>query len=57
MGQANMVLSFLAKQPFEQVADLIVELRNQAQTQIQAFQAQHGGNPMMRSAANGEASA
>jgi hypothetical protein len=41
MDQANLMLSIAAKQPFEQVADLIVELRNQAQAQIQLFQQQH----------------
>ena len=44
MTQANVVLSIIGKQPFEQIADLIIELRNQAQQQLQAFQQQ---NPMM----------
>jgi hypothetical protein len=36
--QANVVLSILGKQPFETVADLIMELRNQAGRQLQALQ-------------------
>ena len=44
MAQANMVLSIIAKQPFEQVADLIMELRQQAQQQLQQFQQQAEGS-------------
>ena len=56
MEQANVVLSVLAQQPFERVADLIVELRNQAQAQIQLYQQQQQppGMPMRQ---NGEATA
>ena len=34
----NKTLMFLGKQPFEQVADLIIELRNTAGPQIEEFQ-------------------
>lgn len=40
MTQANMVLGILGDQKFNQVADLIIDLRNQAQAQIQLFQQQ-----------------
>jgi hypothetical protein len=40
MAQANMVLAIIGKQPFETVADLIMELRNQATAQIQLYQQQ-----------------
>lgn len=36
MAAVNKVLSILGKQPFEEVADLIVDIRNQAQQQLQA---------------------
>lgn len=42
LPKANLMLAIMAKQPFEQVADLIIELRNQAQAQIQLFQQQAG---------------
>jgi hypothetical protein len=52
MDQANTILSVLAQQPFERVADLIVELRNQAQAQIQLYQQQQQppGMPMRNEA-------
>jgi hypothetical protein len=40
MTQANIILNVLGKQPFESVADLIMDLRNQAQAQIQLYQQQ-----------------
>jgi hypothetical protein len=40
LPQANMLLAIVGKQPFEQVADLIIELRNQATAQIQLYQQQ-----------------
>jgi hypothetical protein len=42
LESANVVLAILGKQPFEQVADLIMELRNQAGRQLQALQQQPG---------------
>jgi len=48
MDKANMILSIIAKQPFEVVADLIVELRNQAQSQLQMQQATQSGNGALR---------
>jgi hypothetical protein len=48
MDQANTILSVLAQQPFERVAELIVELRNQAQAQIQLYQQQHQPPGMTR---------
>ena len=47
MTQANVVLSIIGKQPFEQIADLIIELRNQAQQQLQAYQQQNPQMPQM----------
>jgi hypothetical protein len=40
LAQANMVLGYLGEQKFRDVADIIIELRNQAQAQIQLFQQQ-----------------
>lgn len=51
MDQANTILSVLAQQPFERVAELIVDLRNQAQAQLQSFQQQNntaGMTPLPR---------
>jgi hypothetical protein len=58
MSQANVVLGVLGKQPFEQVADLIVLLRQQAGEQIQRLQAPPGlsnGNGEARQDHVGEA--
>jgi hypothetical protein len=38
MLQANQIMGTLAKQPFGEVADLIAELQNQAQSQLQGQQ-------------------
>lgn len=43
LEKANVVLMLIGKQPFEQVADLIMDLRNQAQAQLQSFQQQQAG--------------
>lgn len=40
MEEGNLLLSALAKQPFEAVVGLINKLQQQAQSQIQAAQAQ-----------------
>jgi hypothetical protein len=37
--KANLVIAMLAKQPFENVADLITDLQTQARQQMQAQQA------------------
>jgi GAF domain-containing protein len=40
LNRVNQIMMFLGKQPFEVVADLIVDIRNQAGTQIQLAQQQ-----------------
>jgi hypothetical protein len=58
VDQANQVMAAVAKQPFEQVADLIVELRNQAQEQLKAQQPpQMPPMPGSEAKPNGEARA
>lgn len=37
---ANQILAWLADQKFREVADVLIELRTQAQKQIEAFQQQ-----------------
>lgn len=39
LDEANAILAALAKQPFEQVAELIGKLRNQAQPQLDSMNA------------------
>ncbi|BCS54088.1 hypothetical protein [Geobacter sp. SVR] len=50
IDQVNTVLGALAKLPYEQVADLLGNIRHQAQQQVDAAQASHsvqeeGGEP------------
>lgn len=52
IDQMNQVLMYLGKQPFEQVADLVMNIRTQAQQQIQQFQQGQPGFQM--GAGNGE---
>jgi hypothetical protein len=56
MQRVNEIMLVLSKQPFEQVAELISDIRNQAQEQIDALNSQQrgGGPTLVRDAPGGD---
>lgn len=54
LNQANIILNVLGKQPFETVADLIMDLRQQAGTQLQRLQQQQPPLPPITSPVQGD---
>lgn len=48
IDKANLILSVLGRQPFDQIADLIVDLRGQAASQLQPPPMMPRQQPMMQ---------
>ena len=55
MDQANTILNILGKQPYETIADLIMNLRMQAQPQVEQFQRMPSPDMTVRGPSNGDA--